>query len=307
MTLEKKGRGNERELERIDRPKLLGDASVTIYMDGLVVLFHSGRRAQAAVHTSAHGHELHLAVLADDGTVLWPTKDSPWDSAHEKVKKIEPFWLFVSSAQHPSEPPANADHSATLHRDGEQNFDRVLDFEGPQMYPDMTLRFKRESLSLINMPHGTFYSAGHAGSELCSVKPSVKPPPPLHRAKLERLVDSSFLTAADITARSTADSAKYLVMLRTNPQAKQFEEVFSIRIGENTHYEMHVFNRPTGPHFNENPAVHFLMYYDLFDLPATERQRFPARAPHYKRHVDLLSPDSPPCDNTQASRTEPMS
>jgi hypothetical protein len=220
MTREKEERGKKPESERIDRPKLLGDASVTIYLDGLIVLFHSGRRAQAAIHTKAHGHELHLAVLDDSGKVLWPTKDSPWNPKHEEVKKFEPYWLFVSSVQHPSAPPADADHSATLHRDGEQNFDRVLDFEGPQMYPDTTLRFKRDSLSLINMPHGTFYSAGNAGSELCSVQQEKSPR--LHRAKLERLIDSSFLTAADINARSTADSAKYLVMLRTNPQMKQF-------------------------------------------------------------------------------------
>jgi hypothetical protein len=287
---------------RFNLPTLPGNPSVTIYMDGLIILFHSRALTQAALHAHAPHHTLKLSVIGVDDELVWPSGGSPWEVSHEELRSIEPLWLFVSSEEHPTQKPHEESYSSSLETSGDMSFNNVLDFES-HLYDHPLEDFRRARVALLNMPHGSFYSAGHGVSDLHSFEQDQQP----EEAEFEKPVLSSFLVGADIRDRSTGDAVKYLVLLRTNKHDGRLVEVFSIPLPREEHYELHIMNTPHGTTHRPSAADHFLLYYDLFKLRPDEKKFFLKPKDGSPREEFFGGPDSPPCDNTRGSLTDPMS
>jgi hypothetical protein len=287
---------------RFNLPTLPGNPSVTIYMDGLIILFHGRGLTQAALHARAPHHALKLSVIGEDDELVWPRGDSPWKVSHEELRAIEPFWLFVSSEEHPAQEPPEESYSSSLETSGDMSFDNVLDFES-HLYNHPLEDFRRARVALLNMPHGRFYSAGNGVSDLHSFEQGQQP----EEAEFERPTLSSFLVGADIRDRSTEDAVKYLVLLQTNKQDGRLMEVFSIPLPREGRYELHIMNTPRETTHRPSAAEHFLLYYDLFELRADEKKFFLTPKDGSPREEFFGGPDSPPCDNTRGSLTGPMS
>lgn len=273
-----------REDKRRGHPTVLERPSVTVYMDGLILLFHdeSRRLMQAAVHTQAPHHELLISVFDKSGKLIWPADDSDWDGSHHTVKSVEPLWLFV--APDDETPPPPAEFNARLHTDGELSFNRVLDFES-ELYDHRLEGFRRDRVAVINMPHGVFYSATHAVSELHSFAQGQDP----KNAVFDKNIDSSTLGAADIASRSTREREAKIVLWQEN----QRRRLFSFPLGEDSSYEIHVFNVPP-PGTSHADFIH---YYELF-MPRPSERKFLVKPTH------VLTSDSPPCNVGQGSQTD---
>lgn len=287
---------------RFDLPTLPGDPSVTIYMDGLIMLLHRDRLTQAALHAHAPHHALKLSVIGEDDQLVWPSGEEPREVSHEALRQMEPLWLFVSSEEHPTRRPPEESFASELETSGDQSFDNVLDFES-RLYDHPLEGFRRDRVALLNMPNGRFYSAGNGVSDLHSFRQDQEP----SAAMLEGPITSAFLIGADIPDRSAEGEEKYLVLLRTNKRDGSLEEVFSIPLPEEEHYEMHIMNTPHDSHPSPSVEEHFLQYYDLFKLRGGEKKFFLKPQDGSPREEFIAGPDSPPCDGTRASQTDPMS
>jgi hypothetical protein len=271
-------------------------------MDGLIILFHGRALTQAALHAHAPHHALQLSVIGEDGELVWPRSGSQWEVSHKELRSIEPLWLFVSSEEHPTQKPPEESYSSSLETSGDMSFNNVLDFES-HLYDHPLEYFRRDRVALLNMPHGRFYSAGNGVSDLQSFGQGQQP----EEAEFEKPFLSSFLVGADIPDRSTGEAVKYLVLLRTNKQDGGLVEVFSIPLPEEKHYELHIMNTPHDTTHRPSAADHFLLYYDLFKLRQGEKKFFLVPKDGSPREGLFGGKDSPPCDNTRGSLTDPMS
>lgn len=288
--------------ERLDLDTLLPNPSVTIYMDGLIMVSHgeSGNVAnltQAAIHTEAEHHALLINVFDKDGTLVWPRSSSDWDGSHRHVKSIEPLWLFVDHGGNEPPPPAEFSSSLAAATTGEKSFDHVLDFER-NIYHHRLEGFRLDRVVRLNMPHGLFYSADHDVSQV--VEEGQTP----GSAASHRDRDSSTLGACDIDIRGTLGVARNIVLWQTNP----LRQLFSFPLDATANYEIHVYNVPIHAHARTTPEEHFLQYYELFTRRPGEKRFFVRPKPHSEKaaRARLVTPNSPPCDITQMDESDPI-
>lgn len=285
------------EDSRRDEPPVSDDPSVTIYMDGLMLLSHSERTrlTQAAIHTQAPHHALQIVVFDADGVLLWPRSDADWDGSHRHVKAVEPLWLFVDSGG--GTPPPQSNFSSHLHSEGGQSFGLILDFED-DLYHHPLEGFRTDAVARLNMPHGLFYSATHEVSELHSFNQGQNP----NQAVFIEDRDLSTLGAADIDSRSTDGADKDIVLWQSNPA----KELFRFRLDGDSNYEIHVYNVPLLGSPPMPMHAHFLQYYGLFRLRPGEKKFLLKSKPHSRKLSFVITPDSPPCNIGRRSQAEPL-
>jgi hypothetical protein len=261
---------------------LLPNATVTIYFDGLIyAAFNQPRRLyQTAVHTEAEKHHTVIEVkLRGDDTLLFPTRELPWDSDHRVVKARAPFWLYVDSGRGLNE----KEFSASLHMPSppdEQSYDRILNFE--QLY-ERPLPLRPERFAEFNFPHGISYSAANDDANLKRLGQDE----PSSAAVFVRKINVSTLGATDIDAVSNGDGRKFIVLANN----KGADEFFRFELQPGKHYDIQILNQPIDGHTTHSPEEHFLQFYELFDLRSDEKKFLVE--PAAPRH--LSEPNSPPC------------
>jgi hypothetical protein len=290
-------------VERLKFDTLLPNPSVTVCIDGLIVVSHgeSGKVAnltQAAIHTQAEHHALLINVFDKDGVLQSWNPGVVWDGSHEQVKKIEPLWLFVDHDGNEPPPPAEYSSNLAAATTGEKSFDHVLDFER-DIYHHRLEGFRLDRVARLNMPHGLFYSADHEVSEV--VEEGETPGSEVsHTGK-----DSSTLGGCDIDIRSTLGVKRNIVLWQTNP----LKQLFSFPLDATANYQIQVLNIPIHPGDPTPPEEHFLQYYGLFTRRLGEHRFFVRPKPHSEkaRRARLVpTPPSPPCDITQMSESDPI-
>lgn len=268
---------------------LLAKPSVTVYMDGLIMVFHdeAALLTRAAIHTKAGGHSLRVAVRNR------VTKELKFDRKikHDQLNFNEPLWLFVGSAL--DSPPPDSGFEASQQLSGIKSFRKVLDFEST-LYPHALENLRTDRFAVLNVPHGIFYSAASEQSELHSFEQDEDEAD----ADFEKDITTCTFGAADIDARSEPGDDKYISMWHMK---KSRERLFSFRLEADTHYNIYVLNVPDNPH-GTHPEVHFLQYYELFDLRPGEK-KYTVKLKKDSPKLIERAPDSPPCNISQGGTT----
>jgi hypothetical protein len=279
-------------------PTLLNEPSATIYLDGLIILVHNAesKLTIAGIHTQAEHHVLNIEVTQTGVAVpVWPKEDSDWDGSHENVKSIGPLWLYVDYGygRHKEK------FASTLHNPHNlldaQSFGHVLDFEGPKLYR-RELDYNLKAMALLNIGHGTFYSAENLMSKLKNFGQNQT----FDKASIIGHLKVSAMVAADIDTKSKPGAERSLVFEQSNPP----KELFRLRLEQGKHYEVKIENVPDDSavaHAHTNsPEGHFLKYYDLFALKPEEK-KFIVEFDHEEHPSTGVTQLSPPCNVGQGS------
>jgi hypothetical protein len=303
------------------------DPTVTIYLDGLMLLLHGDgeRLCQALVHTGADHHELKIEVWksGNPSTLEWPNDTEKWNGSHECIQRAAPFWLYVDSGQ--GRPPRPGPFSASLYKPNDLSdalsFGHILDFES-KLYPrPMTFQpDASDSMAQFNFTHGTFYSAALARLKRMGFHKDDEQPD--DAVYVDRF-PVSILGAADIADKSEMGTDRFIVLEQTKPdqQCNPKQELFRFKLQAGTHYIIKVRNVPIHP-MTGSPARHFLLYYKLLSLLPGEQKFFlkpedrpemevedshQEDPPEMKRDDSKrLAPESPPCNLGQGSETLPQ-
>jgi hypothetical protein len=279
-------------------PTLFNEPSATVYLDGLIILVHNAesKLTLAGIHTQAEHHVLNIEVTQTGVAVpVWPTQDSDWDGSHENVKSIAPLWLYVDCGRGRSE----KEFAATLHEPhnllNAQSFGHVLDFEGPRLYR-RELDYNLNAMALLNIAHGTFYSAENLMSKLKNFGQNQT----FDKASIVDHINVSSMVAADIDSKSEPEVKRSLVLEQSYPP----KELFRLELEQGKHYEIKIENVPDDSavaHAHTNsPDGHFLKYYDLFALKPEEK-KFIVEFDHEEPSSTSVTQLSPPCNVGQGS------
>src|SRR5262245_33259253 len=136
---------------------LLKKPSVTIYLDGLMVLCYDKhqKRFQAGIHTDAHFHAMTINVRERGQS----TDLQSLSLEHERINEIAPFFLYVENKAGSGTPSG----AATLIKPDDpryrQAFANVLDMQSESFHKHDHLRIKPHKLAPLNILNGKFYSA----------------------------------------------------------------------------------------------------------------------------------------------------
>jgi hypothetical protein len=279
---------------------LLKKPSVTIYLDGLMVLCYDKhkKRLQAGIHTKVHFHAMTIIVRERGQS----TNPQSLRLEHEQIKETAPFFLYVENKED-SWTPSGA---ATLFKPDDpryrQAFANVLDMQSESFHKHDHLRIKPHILAPLNILNGKFYSAtlGKATRKALECDPN-----PLDLGFVStRVAGDISNTSGNLILRSNDHKAKPLMRLP---------------LSDEKHYEVSIFNEPTGSHEmdadhthdhsgdcppqNGEPRInHFNVYYKAFVLRdgATKYdvdiEEDPGPMPQDTGPVILFEPFDPPCD-----------
>ncbi|HEV2665657.1 MAG TPA: hypothetical protein VG324_12130, partial [Blastocatellia bacterium] len=136
---------------------LLKKPSVTIYLDGLMVLCYDKhqKRLQAGIHTEAHFHDITIKVRERGHA----TELQSLSLEHERLMKTAPFFLYVENKEGSGKPNG----AATLFKPDDpryrQAFANVLDMQSESFHKHDHLRIKPHILAPLNILNGKFYAA----------------------------------------------------------------------------------------------------------------------------------------------------
>lgn len=279
---------------------LLKKPSVTIYLDGLMVLCYDKhqKRFQAGIHTDAHFHAMTINVR-ERGQF---TDLQSLSLEHERLKKIAPFFLYVENKEGSGTPSG----AATLFKPDDpryrQAFANVLDMQSESFHKHDHLRIKTHKLAPLNILNGKFYSAtlGKATRKNIGCDPN-----PLNLGFVATRVACDISnTSGNLILRSNDHKAKPLIMLP---------------LGDGKHYEVSIFNEPTDNHVmdadhthdhsgdceppnGESRINHFNVYYKALVLRDgaikydVDFEEDPHLTPLDTGPVILFEPDDPPCE-----------
>lgn len=275
---------------------LPADPSVTITFDGLIMMVHDKARrlCQAGIHTQAPHHALQIEVRKQgEAEPVWPTKESPWDGSHRHIKSVAPLWLYVDSGQGRREEDFSADVYKPDDLGDRNSFGHVVDFEGA-LYK-RPLGFRADTLAVLNVAHGVFYSAN---TEQFLLKSLASRQNDVTQAKFEKEIRASSLVAASIEARSGKGVERSIVLEQERPEGRV---LFRFRLEEGVSYEINVKNVPEHDMHDVSVAAHFLQYYKLFPLKRNEK-RFIVEP--VVTNSQLESADSPPCNVGRGSLSD---
>ena len=279
---------------------LLKKPSVTIYLDGLMVLCYdkNQKRLQAGIHTDAHFHAMTITIRERG-----QSKDlQSMCLEHKQIKEIAPFFLYVEKKEGSRTPNG----SATLHKPGDpryrQSFANVLDFQSESFHKRDRLRIKPNKLAPLNILNGEFYSAT------------------LGKAKRMNMeCDPNSFNLGLIATRVACDISQTsgnLILRSKNPKSKP---LIRLPLSDEKHYEVSIVNEPTvapeidadhthdhsgdcEPHNGHPRTNHFNVYYEVLVLRdgavkyAVEIEQEPRSTPQDTGPVILVEPDDPPCD-----------
>jgi hypothetical protein len=284
---------------------LLKKPSVTIYLDGLMVLCYdkNQKRLQAGIHTDAHFHAMTITVRERG-----QSKDLQCMCLeHKQVEEIAPLFLYVEKKEGSRTPNG----AATLHKPDDsryrQAFANVLDLQCESFHKRDRLRIKPNKLAPLNILNGEFYSATLGKA---TRKNPMGDPNPLNLGLVSTRV------AGDISHTSGN-----LILRSKNPKAKP---LIRLPLSDEKHYEVTIVNEPVGdhkmdadhthdhsedcephngePHNGQPRTNHFNVYYDALVLKdGAMKYAVEIEEDHGSMHKDagpviLFEPDDPPCE-----------
>ena len=279
---------------------LLKKPSVTIYLDGLMVLCYdkNQKRLQAGIHTDAHFHAMTITVRERGQS----KELQSMCLEHKQIKEIAPFFLYVEKKEGSRTPNG----SATLHKPDDpryrQSFANVLDFQSESFHKRDRLRIKPNKLAPLNILNGEFYSATLGKAKRKNIECD---PNPLNLGLIATRV------AGDISHTSGN-----LILRSKDPKAKP---IIRLPLSDEKHYEVSIVNEPAdgheidadhthdhsddcAPHNGHPRTNHFNVYYEVLVLRdgavkyAVEVEQEPHPTPPGTGPVILVEPDDPPCD-----------
>jgi hypothetical protein len=283
---------------------LLKKPSVTIYLDGLMVLCYdkNQKRLQAGIHTDAHFHIVTITIRERG-----QSKDLQCMCLeHEEIKELAPFFLYVEKKEGSRTPNG----AATLHKPDDPRyrkaFANVLDLQCEAFHKRDRLRIKPNKLAPLNILNGEFYSATLGKATRKNPKGD---PNPLNLGLVStRVAGDISHTSGNLILRSKDTKAKPLIKLP---------------LSDEKHYEVTILNEPTDNHDNEHemeadhthdhscdPAPHngqprtnhFNVYYEALVLRegavqyAVEVEEEPHSTTLDTGPVILALPEDPPCE-----------
>jgi hypothetical protein len=263
---------------------LLKKPSVTIYLDGLMVLCYdkNQKRLQAGIHTEAHFHAMTITVRERGQS----KELQSMCLEHEQIKEIAPFFLYVEKKEGSRTPNG----SATLHKPDDpryrQAFANVLDLQSEAFHKRDRLRIKPHKLAPLNILNGEFYSAtlGKATRKNLNGDPN-----PLNLGLVATVVAGDISnTSGNLILRSKDHKAQPLIQLP---------------LSDEKHYEVSIINGPTGSNDPDSDPTHnhFPEYYEALVLKdgamkfMVEIEDDHQSTPHDTGPVILVEPDDPPC------------
>lgn len=285
---------------------LLKKPSVTIYLDGLMVLCYDKhqKRLQAGIHTEAHFHDITIKVRERGQS----NDIESLSLEHERVKEMAPFFLYVEKKEGSGTP----DGAATLFKPDDpryrQAFANVIDMQSESFHKHDHLKIKPHILAPLNILNGKFYSAtlGEATRMTLECEPS-----PLNLGFVStRVAGDISSTSGNLILRSNDHKAKPLIRLPLSVE-KQYEmcifnepvvshEPMDILEMDAAHTHDHSCDCP--PHNGEPRINHFNVYYKALVLRdgALKYEVEIKEDPHSILQdtgitVQVL-PDDPPCD-----------
>jgi len=284
---------------------LLKKPSVTIYLDGLMVLCYDKdqKRLQAGIHTDASFHAMTITIRERG-----QSKDlQSMCLEHKQIKEIAPFFLYVEKKEGSRTPNG----SATLHKLDDpryrQSFANVLDFQSESFHKRDRLKIKPNKLSPLNILNGEFYSATLGTAKRMNMECD---PNPLNLGLVATRV------AGDITHTSGN-----LILRSKDPKAKP---LFRLPLSEEKHYEVTIVNEPTGatevdadhihghsgdcaPHNGHPRTNHFNVYYEALVLrDGAVRYAVEIEEEPHSTHLETdptvnVLPFDPPCELVRVS------
>jgi hypothetical protein len=278
---------------------LLKKPSVTIYLDGLMVLCYdkNQKRLQAGIHTDVSFHAMTISVRERG-----QSKDlQSMCLEHKQVEEIAPLFLYVEKKEGSRTPNG----AATLHKPDDpkyrQAFANVLDLQSEAFHKRDRLRIKPHKLAPLNILNGEFYSAtlGKATRKNLNGDPN-----PLNLGLVSTRV------AGDISHTSGN-----LILRSKDPKAKP---LIRLPLSDEKHYEVTIMNEPTvghemhadhvhddscdcAPHNGHPRTNHFNVYYEALVLRdgaikyEVHIEENPSSTPQDTGPVILFEPDDPPC------------
>jgi len=279
---------------------LLKKPSVTIYLDGLMVLCYDKdqKRLQAGIHTDAHFHSMTITIRERGQSKNLQSICLE----HEEIKKIAPFFLYVEKKEGSRIPNG----AATLHKPDDPNyrqaFANVLDLQCEAFHKRDRLRIKPNKLAPLNILNGEFYSATLGKATRKNPKGD---PNPLNLGLVSTRV------ACDISHTSGN-----LILRAKDPKAKP---LIRLPLSDEKHYEVSIMNEPAdghkmdadpthdqssdcAPHNGQQRTNHFNVYYDVLVLREgamqyeVEIEENDHSTPLDSGPVIFVLPDDPPCE-----------
>ncbi len=264
---------------------LLKKPSVTIYLDGLMLLAYDKhkKRLQAGIHTKAHFHTMTITVKERG-----QSKDIQSISLeHKQIEEFAPLFLYVEKREGARTPNG----AAMLYKPNDpryrQAFANVLDFQSESFHKRDRLRIKPGILAPLNILNGEFYAAtlGKATRKSLNGDPN-----PLDLGLVStRVAGDLSLTSGSLILRSKDAKTKPIV---------------NLPLCDEKHYEVLIMNEPMDGHdTGANPLQpHFNVYYEALDLRngATkydvEIEEEPGSASQDTGPIASFFPTDPPCD-----------
>jgi len=279
---------------------LLKKPSVTIYLDGLMVLCYdkNQKRLQAGIHTDVSFHAMTITIRERGQSKVLQSMCLE----HKQIKEVAPFFLYVEKKEGSRTPNG----SATLHKLDDpryrQSFANVLDFQSESFHKRDRLRIKPNKLSPLNILNGEFYSATLGAAKRMKMESD---PNPFNLGLVATRV------AGDITHTSGN-----LILRSKDPRAKP---LVRLPLSGEKHYEVSIVNEPTGapemdsdhthdhsgdcePHNGHPRTNHFNVYYEVLVLRdgavkyAVEVEQEPRSTHPDTGPIILAEPFDPPCD-----------
>jgi hypothetical protein len=291
---------SHRETSHAPLTTLLKNPSVTIYLDGLMVLCYdkNQKRLQAGIHTDASFHAMTITVRERG-----QSKDLECLCLeHDQIEEIAPFFLYVEKKEGSRLPNG----AATLHKPDDpryrQAFANVLDLQSESFHKRDRLRIKPNKLAPLNILIGEFYTAMLGKAIRKNPAGNLNP---LNLGLVStRVAGDISHTSGNLILRSKNSKAKPLIRLP---------------LSEDKHYEVTIMNEPAGDHemdadhtndnsgdgppHNGHPRTnHFNSYYETFVLRdgamkfAVSIEGDPVSMPQDTDTVVLFEPFDPPCE-----------
>jgi len=279
---------------------LLKKPSVTIYLDGLMVLCYDKhhKRLQAGIHTDVHFHAMTIKVRERGQS----TDLQSLTLELERIKEIAPFFLYVEKKEGSGAPSG----AATLFKPDDprykQAFANVIDMQSESFHKHDHLRIKPNILAPLNILNGKFYAATLG---MATRKSLERDPNPFNLGLVStRVAGDISNTSGNLILRSNDHKTKPLIMLP---------------LSDEKHYEVSIINEPSDNHEmgadhthddscdcpppdDESRVNHFNVYYKAFVLRdgatmyEVDIMEEPGPMPHDSEPTLSFLPDDPPCD-----------
>lgn len=254
--------------------EFLLNAKVTVYFEGMI--FHTfvekANIHQAGIHTAMTDHTTTITVKSKGRMKVIAEVAN---LTAEQIRTHAPFWLYMGTRDQALPLQGTADRSAKGLRQDPNSYDRWLDMEGPEMYPQ-GLKIKPGIIAPLNIPQGIAYTVNSAPATKREIGTAPK-----------TLLTEEIGTLAAIALPSVADG-EYLVLRSARTNTIFINE--PLLAGEK--YEviiLHTHTTPTDPmqverHFEElylafeEVQPHYIVEFNIGRPPGVTIPEVPPHA-----------------------------